>query len=126
MLDVVGSLTKNVGFARSFRLLKVVKVLRVVCVLQFFTELRLMLNCVLGSIVSLFWCIVMICFVMFLFAVFFTQAVTQYMKDVGPVDVSVEDFPDIDVFFGNIQTCILTLFMVVTGGEDWRNTYIVL
>jgi len=115
-----------VGYTRVFRVLKVVKVLRVVRVLQFFTDLRMMINCVLASIVSLFWCIVMIVFVMFIFAVYFTQEATRYMKEDGPPNVELADYPLIRVFFGNVQTSILTLFMSVTGGEDWRNVYVVL
>jgi hypothetical protein len=125
-LDIVGSMSGNVGYTRVFRVLKIVKILRVVRVLQFFNELRLMINCVLGSIVSLFWCIVMIYFVMFLFAVYFTQEVTRHMQDEGLADVEVSDFPEIQEFFDSVQTTTLTLFMAVTGGEDWRRIYEVL
>ncbi|CAK0903187.1 unnamed protein product, partial [Prorocentrum cordatum] len=126
MLDLLGSMGGNVGYTRVFRVLKVIKVLRVVRVLQFFTDLRMMINCVLASIVSLFWCIVMIVFVMFIFAVFFTQEATRYMKEDGPPTVVLADYPLIRLFFGNVQTTILTLFMSVTGGEDWKRVYDVL
>jgi len=76
--------------------------------------------------VSLFWCIVMIYFVMFLFAVYLVQEVTRHMQDNGPAEVEVSDYPEIQIFFGSIQTSTLTLFMAVTGGEDWRRIYDVL
>merc|ERR1740121_1796193 len=48
------------------------------------------------------------------------------MQDNGSTDVEVSDYPEIETFFGSVQTCTLTLFMAVTGGEDWRRMYEVL
>eukprot|EP00913_Durusdinium_trenchii_P028115 g26359.t1 len=49
------SASLNVGFLRLLRLTKLAKVLRVFRTLKFFTELRLMIDCVLGSFMQIFW-----------------------------------------------------------------------
>merc|ERR1711959_690302 len=70
-------------FFRLFRLFKVAKVLRLVRALRFFHELRLMVDCVLNSFSSLFWCLTLIGFMLYMFSLIFVQGMTQHLKDTG-------------------------------------------
>ncbi|CAK9024780.1 unnamed protein product [Durusdinium trenchii] len=73
------SASLNVGFLRLLRLTKLAKVLRVFRTLKFFTELRLMIDCVLGSFMQIFWCLVMIVFVLYVFSLLLVQGIADYM-----------------------------------------------
>jgi hypothetical protein len=63
---------------------------------------------------------------MFLFAVYFTQAVGQHLRDTEPNLTNVGGYPIFEKNFGSVQTTMLTLFKAVTGGADWQEIYWVL
>jgi hypothetical protein len=115
----------NVTFLRSARLLKVVRILRIFRLLRFFNELRLILNCLFGCMQSLFWAIVLLTFLMGMFAVFFVQDVTNYMTDqYGELNQEVQD--DFLGKFGTVGKSMITLCQAVTGGDDWGQTWMLL
>ncbi|CAJ1459198.1 unnamed protein product, partial [Effrenium voratum] len=90
---------RNSGFLRLLRLTKLAKVLRVFRTLKFFTELRLawrhasltahglarvlhsrlMLDCVLGSFLQIFWCLAMIMFVLYVFSLLIVQGIADFL-----------------------------------------------
>eukprot|EP00438_Fugacium_kawagutii_P004611 Skav229002 [mRNA] locus=scaffold127:334407:334853:+ [translate_table: standard] len=74
----------NLGFLRLLRLCKIVKILRVFRTLRFFSELRLMLDCVLGSLKNCFWCLMMLLFVVYLFALLLQQGLSSIFRRVDP------------------------------------------
>jgi len=61
MLARDGFSTNGGTFMRSFRLLKISKILRMLRVLRFFADLRLMLDCVAGSFLSLLCALLSLC-----------------------------------------------------------------
>ncbi|CAJ1348257.1 unnamed protein product [Effrenium voratum] len=71
----------NLTFLRLLRLCKIAKVLRVLRTLRFFRELRLMLDCVLGSVLNAIWCIAMLFFVMFIFSLLLVQGLADYLGE---------------------------------------------
>eukprot|EP00434_Breviolum_minutum_P023083 symbB.v1.2.020368.t1/scaffold1709.1/size105151/2 len=114
----------NVGFLRMFRLCKIAKVLRVFRTLRFFTELRLMMDCVLGSFINVFWCLAMIVFVLYVFSLLIVQGLTEYL-------VSVEHLDEVYKtkymkFFGSVGNATITLFQATTAGIDWSEAFDVL
>eukprot|EP00747_Dinoflagellata_sp_TGD_P023796 gnl/TRDRNA2_/TRDRNA2_130080_c0_seq4.p1 gnl/TRDRNA2_/TRDRNA2_130080_c0~~gnl/TRDRNA2_/TRDRNA2_130080_c0_seq4.p1 ORF type:complete len:422 (+),score=59.40 gnl/TRDRNA2_/TRDRNA2_130080_c0_seq4:193-1458(+) len=118
LMDGIGG--ANVGFMRTLRILKIAKLLRMVRVLSSFRDLRIMLHSIVGSVGALFWCFVMLGFILYVFALVFVQATTTALI----VDLDSEHLsdPDKDLllgYYGTVQHAILTLFMSATGGTDW-------
>lgn len=123
--DAGGGGGMNVGFLRMFRLCKIAKVLRVFRTLRFFTELRLMMDCVLGSFINVFWCLAMIVFVLYVFSLLIVQGLTEYL--LTEVDNLTEAYKDQYVrFFGSVSNAVITLFQATTAGIDWSEAFVVL
>ncbi|CAE7617388.1 fumA [Symbiodinium sp. CCMP2592] len=118
----------NLTFLRLLRLCKIAKVLRVLRTLRFFRELRLMLDCVLGSVINAIWCVAMLFFVMFIFALLMVQGLAdylgQYSREFGPESLTEEFVGDIMLWYGSVGRTILTLFQSTTSGIDWRDCYL--
>merc|ERR1719203_2382052 len=121
--DLISKATQ-VGFFRMIRVFKVVKVLRTLRAMRFFQELRLMVDCALGSFMQLLWCLVVIGFILYLFSLLFVQGSTNFLIDLvkdkstlAAGDVKLYD--DVVGSFGSIQHAMLLLLQSVTGGLDW-------
>merc|ERR1740138_1541372 len=114
--------TVNLTFMRTLRVIKMAKILRVVRVMRFFTELRVMLNSVLGSFVSLFWAFAMLVFIFYIFALVFVQGVTSYLLDHGE-SLRPETTEKLMQCFGSVSKAMITLYKAVTGGADWESFY---
>eukprot|EP00439_Symbiodinium_sp_Y106_P058137 s2433_g8.t1 len=115
----------NLNFLRLFRLCKIVKILRIFRTLKFFSELRLMLDCMIGSLLNVIWCIVMLVFVMYVFALFVQQLLASHLIEDGGRE-SEEDVREIQRFFGSVGMTLLTLFQACTSGVDWKDPFDVL
>jgi len=115
----------NLGFLRLFRLCKIVKILRIFRTLKFFSELRLMLDCMIGSLLNAIWCVVMLVFVMYVFALFVQQLLASYLVEDGGRE-SEEAVTLIYTFFGSVGMTLMTLFQACTSGVDWKEPYDVL
>jgi len=113
----------NMNFMRSLRIVKVSRILRLVRVIRIFRDLRCMLYSILWSFIPLFWCLVLIFFVILVFSLLLIQLVTEYIihSDLAP-GIRAEFFD----YFGSVQTTMATLYMSSTGGVDWRVPYEVL
>ncbi|CAE7518730.1 CACNA1E [Symbiodinium natans] len=112
----------NLGFLRLFRLCKIVKILRIFRTLKFFSELRLMLDCMIGSLLNVIWCVVMMVFVMYVFALFVQQLLASFLVEDGGRD-SPEAVAEISSFFGSVGMTLITLFQASTSGVDWKEPY---
>eukprot|EP00931_Biecheleriopsis_adriatica_P008157 TRINITY_DN109382_c0_g1_i1.p1 TRINITY_DN109382_c0_g1~~TRINITY_DN109382_c0_g1_i1.p1 ORF type:complete len:637 (-),score=106.14 TRINITY_DN109382_c0_g1_i1:195-2105(-) len=114
----------NLAFLRLVRLCKISKILRVIRTLRFFTELRLMVDCVVGSFVNAFWCITMLFFVLFLFALLFVQTLVEHFQDLheDPL-LNATSLQDAERWFGSVSTAVVTLFQCVTSGVDWYEPF---
>jgi hypothetical protein len=125
ILDVVTIYGASASWMRSLRILKATKALRALRVLKFASELRMIMRCVVGSVLALFWSAVMIAFVVFLFGVFFSQETTNTLTSINLGDFEMSDTKRDEMLaaFGSVQLSMLTLFSAVTGGNDWMTTY---
>jgi len=112
----------DVTFVRSMRILKMAKILRAVRVLRMFSELRLLMNSLVGSMTSLFWSICMLITVFFIFALIFVQGAATFLISMGD-DASSVIVTNTQDAFGSVQIAMISMFMVCTGGEDWKIFY---
>ncbi|CAK0814130.1 unnamed protein product [Prorocentrum cordatum] len=112
----------NVSFLRVLRCLKLVRIIRTLHFLEFTKELRTMMESTVQSAPTLLWCLLIIFFFVLLFAIFFVQASsTTLLSEDG--DLTDAQRGDLIANFGSVQTAVLSLLMVTTGGFDWQVMY---
>ncbi|OLP98135.1 Voltage-dependent N-type calcium channel subunit alpha-1B [Symbiodinium microadriaticum] len=118
----------NLSVLRTLRMLRLARILRILKVVRFFSELRIMVNGVLGSAKSLFWALLLIILVNFLpFGVFFMQLSLNYLESVdskAPLEFDArEQFCPSDSrlldYFGSLPRTMMTLYQAISGGIDW-------
>lgn len=114
------SMNWNLSFIRVVRVLRLVRSFRMIRILRFasvFRELRLMLLAILSSAKPLLWAILLLVFIVYLFAVLFLQALTHFLEDARPADT--ENFEEMQTFFHSLPMTLLSLFMAISGGVSW-------
>jgi len=107
--------TIDLTFMRSLRVLRAVRAVRVFRILRFVRELRLMVASVICSLPSLMWACIFLFFVLFLFSMFIISDVSNHIQSQGTVDSALNDF------YGSLGGSMVSLFMAITGGHDWRD-----
>merc|ERR1740123_2279106 len=110
--------TLDLRFIRVCRVLRVSKILRVFRAFRFLFELRLMVSCVLGSLVSLMWAGLLLMLVLMIFALIFVESLIEFRIENPDLPEITTDL--IDQNFGSVMTGMVKLFSCTTGGEDWH------
>lgn len=110
----------NIGFMRLLRLLKLARIFRSLRSFRFFKSLATLLDSFQKSLIALFWSFVMIAFVLYLFALIFMQGLLECVEN---DDLDPRDASKIKEHFGSLGGTILTLYMSITGGNDWAMYY---
>jgi len=129
LLDIAAKVTdsetngfvQNVGALRVLRVLRVVRIVKVVRVMRFFRELRMMVFSILGSMKNLLWVMVILGLTFYLFGITFTSAVTDHL--VTPEQWRDEQNVFLLKAFGTVDKSALSLFMSMSGGENWTYYY---
>merc|ERR1712032_557973 len=103
---------------RSLRLFRIAKVLRVLRVVKAFKELQVMLNCILGSFMSMIWSVLMLGIMYYMFSLVLVLQTGIYLSD----DLSANN-DDLLTFFGSVRAGMWTLFKATFGGDDWSLYY---
>jgi len=123
----------DVSFLRSLRIFKVTRMLRVLRAFEVFTDLRVLLEAMTSSVMSLFWCSMVIMFTLCMFSLLLVQMITEYlgqnmeaasMTDCGHPSGCQDE--QLVYYFGSIQRSMLSLYMASTGGENWSVIYLLL
>jgi len=125
ILSSVGGMDPS--FMRTMRVLKVAKISRMVRLLRFFSELRLILNSLMGSLNSLFWSFCMLLLIFYIFALVLLNNTAGYLEE--EVQTETQDDAQIQAvknILGSVQRTMLTLYMTATGGDDWAVFYSVI
>jgi len=112
----------SVAFGRTIRVMKITRVLRFVKMVQFLSELRLMLNCLAKSSFALMWSFILLALIQLMFAIALVQHMSNLVssKDSG---LSQDNVVAIRKAFGSVELATLTLFMSISGGIDWGDAY---
>jgi len=107
---------------RLLRLLKLLKMLRMIRLMESFRELRLFIFPIVKSLRSLFWTLFMLAIILYVFGIIMLQgaasAVVDFHGGMLP-DVEAQEMDDLVLYYGNTITAMETLYMAVTGGNDW-------
>merc|ERR1712232_1109074 len=75
-----------------------------------------------NSMMALFWCFVMLAFVIYIFALIFFQGFTGLMR-FPPDDLTEGTKEEIYALYGDVGLTMLNCYMAVTGGNDWAFYY---
>jgi len=114
--DVIG----NISVLRVMRVIRIVRVAKVIRVMRFFRELRMMIYSILGSIKSLIWSLMVLGMLFFVFGISLTTGVTDLLLDKGWDSLQNSDLVR---YFGTLDRSILSLYMAMSGGNDWAVYY---
>merc|ERR1711977_115987 len=92
--------------------------MRTVRLLKYFQETRIMLTAVLNSLVPLMWSLIFVLLVMFLFGVFMMTAITDYVDAQSPSN-GLNQMQIVKTYYSSFGMTMVSLFMCVSGGQDW-------
>lgn len=111
----------SVTFMRMFRIIKLSKVMRIFRVIKVLRELRMMLLALAGSMMSLFWAVLMLIFLLYVFGLMFMQGFSDMFTDGS--DAPDDRKEELMSAFGSMILTMTTLYMAGTGGDDWSYYY---
>jgi len=86
-------------------------------IFRFFRELRTVASSILHCLRSLTWVLIVLCFILFVVAIFFVQVTSDFRKEAGAGQE--RESAELASLFGSLIIGVYTLFMGVTGGKDW-------
>jgi len=120
-LDMVDSQDLSImgRLMRSLRLLRVVRTLRIVRLLRYIATFRKMVFAIAASLQTLFWSLLLLGLIMYMFAVCFTQGVSDHLKERRMVSEWTKVDEDLQMKFGSLGTAWLHLYQSISGGISW-------
>lgn len=129
VLSSVGEEAAAISSMASVKLLKLVRIFRVFRVFRFFRQLTKLALMIIEAFRDLFWAVIMIVFVVYLFAVMLTMRGTDWLK--LQVDTNNPDWPHllsnstapnvavVHEHYGSLARTLYTLLQVALGGISW-------
>jgi hypothetical protein len=123
LVDTMSSSGSGGGntWMRTIRLFRVAKVLRILRFVKVFTQLHLIMSAILGSLLHLFWSIMVFAILFLMFSLYFVSSVSTFMSSTEGGDKDVVE-PMLENF-GSVQGSMCSLFMALSGGDDWSVFY---
>jgi len=109
---------RRFSMLRILRLLEVIRKTRAIRVMRFIRELRLMVFSITGSLKSLFWAVVLMLIILLVFGVFFTDGAIAYCVQHDVMEAA--ETRDLRKYFGTLSAATVSLYMAMSGGEDWN------
>jgi len=113
----------GISVIRVLRVLRIAKVVKVIRVMAFFRELRIMIDSIIGSMKSFCWSMMVMSVMFYIFGISLTAGVSAYLVDTNPPDHQVEELMGL---FGDVWSSMLSLYMAMSGGNDWSVYWVVL
>lgn len=119
---VLVNATVNLTVVRIVRILRLIRLMRFIRVLRFFSDLRVMIQGVLGTVSSLVWALILLIGIMFVFGICITQAVTYELtsrdEEIESI-LSREQYNSLSRNYGSLLGTMYSLFKAICGGMDW-------
>lgn len=117
------SLHNNFALIRVMRMVRIVRIARIVRILRFFKELRLMIYSIMGSLKTLLWVELVLSLMFYMFGIAFTIATVIHLQDVDANGMRSKADIELEKYFGTLGLSFVTLFMAMSGGNDWGQYY---
>jgi len=126
LIEVVGASDGGVvayfSLLRVLRIVRIVRIAKVIRVMQFFRELRMMVFSILGCLKSLLWVVLVLCVMFYVFGICFTAATLTHL-DTSDKVTKANETGDLHKSFGTLDRSMLSLYMAMSGGNDWAMYY---
>lgn len=111
----LGSLKKSMGGLKVMRVARLFRTVRLIRAVHLIRELHTITVAIFKAIRSLVWTIVLMVLLMFCVSVFLTQLVTDYKtKHTHQPEARLLEY------FGTLDRSMLTLYMMISQGMEWR------
>ena len=118
----------GLSFLRILRVARLLRVLRAIRTIRAFQGVRKLVIAVQGTLLTLFWALILLGLLLYVFTIMISSSVSQYYQGVGlkgSVGITNHNLPAgvshtqmVDFFYGGVMTTMATLFQAITGG-DW-------
>jgi len=103
---------------RILRITRMLKIIRVLRIFRFVLALRTLVQSTIHTLKSLFWALVLLGLIVYVFALVFTEATGDMIRDLRVVG----DQQSASLrYFGSVTTTMLSLFMSIAGGVSWED-----
>jgi len=111
----------GINIFRVLRLFRLARVFRLLRVVRLLSELRIMIVCMLSSMITLFWSALMLIFTLYFGALFTMQIMAHAnLPDAG----GDQDLETLQKWFSTVHETMVLLYMCCTGGVDWGVVYL--
>lgn len=111
-LSILDDFTRGLMWASGLRVIRVVRIFRIA---RFLHDLRMMITSIANSMSSLLWAITLLILILFQFALMFTAAVDDFLRN----QKESEQRQMLEDSFGNLLKSMSTLYQTITGGRSW-------
>jgi len=104
------------GLARMLRLFRLTRLLRLVRTFRSLKPLRMLVHSIIFAGRSVIWALVLLLMIMYAFGVILTQAVAEHTEGGTRIDDE-----DLVWYYGDLYRSMLSLWMAVSGGINWKD-----
>jgi len=106
---------------RVLRIFRVIRLAKLIRVMRFFREFRIMVYSLISCARSLLWVVMVLIMMLSIFGITFVQAVSGIIVTLE--QRSAAENLEAQKYFGTAVDSMMSLYMGMTGGEDWRVYY---
>lgn len=116
-IEVVFQMGESMGDAVGLlRVLRLGRIARLIRMVRLIPELKSMVYLIMASMSSFFWAVVLMMMGVYFMAVYFTELASDMVQK-----GQVESIDKVKQHWGSVFQSSLSLYMSITGGDDWRN-----
>jgi Ca2+-binding EF-hand superfamily protein len=120
ILEIIVETKPSFAFLRVIRVLRLLRLVRVVKSCSCLKSFRTMMFAVINSMLSLFWALFMICWIVFVFATLFADAVASYYDSADINSAQVQgNSADVELYYSSLYEICVSLWCAITGGNDY-------
>lgn len=107
---------ESIRLIRVVRICRLLRLLRLARLLHTVRALRVLVFSIFSTLKSLIWSMILLFMIIYAFSIIFTQTVSDYFMD---TDTS-PDHDHLHDCWSTVGKSMLTLYLVVTNGMDWK------
>jgi len=124
VLNIFDIKSVDTSFLRILRFARISKILRMFEAMRNCKEVKIMVDSLMGSFFIFLCCVMMLGLYLSVFAIFFVQGMTSKLEDEKPANpIAAHTKSSIAAHFSTVLESMVTLFMALTGGEDWNKFF---
>jgi len=106
---------------KVLRVIRVARVMRILRTVRFVSELRVMVQMIISSMLSLSWILVILVALIYVFSIILTTGATDYLSlhVEKNSDARPSQYDHVHDAFGSLFETMYTLYKAMAGGIDW-------